>query len=117
MVLDKHNTRDPPSTTTLIFSSRFFLHVKQNLPAAFIFENVPPVRPFAERRAARLKSAGYRFASTLVKYSDFGAPTSRHRYFMIGARKRAIRLSSFHNWKSSGPLLKPSKTRSATSRM
>ncbi len=67
--------------------SRFFLHVKQNRPAAFIFENVPAVRPFAERRAARLKSAGYRFASTIVKYSDFGAPTSRHRYFMIGARK------------------------------
>lgn len=67
--------------------SRFFLHVRRNQPAAFVLENVPPVRPFAERRAARLRSEGYRFASTVVCYGEFGAPTSRHRYFMIGARK------------------------------
>ncbi|MGC2359221.1 MAG: DNA cytosine methyltransferase [Thermoplasmata archaeon] len=67
--------------------SRFFLHVKKNKPAVFLLENVPPARPFAERRAARLKSLGYRTESRLIRYSEFGAPTSRHRLIMFGARR------------------------------
>jgi DNA (cytosine-5)-methyltransferase 1 len=66
--------------------SRFFLHVKRNRPRAFLLENVPPAAPFAVRRAARLKRLGYRFESRLVRYSDFGAPTSRRRMIMFGTR-------------------------------
>ncbi len=66
--------------------SRYFLHVKKNRPSVFLLENVPPARPFADRRAARLKTLGYRFESRLIRYSDFGAPTSRHRLIMFGTR-------------------------------
>lgn len=66
--------------------SRFFLHVKMNRPEVFLLENVPPAKPFAERRAARLKSLGYRSASKLIRYSDFGAPTSRHRLIVFGSK-------------------------------
>jgi DNA (cytosine-5)-methyltransferase 1 len=66
--------------------SRFFLHVKKNRPEVFLLENVPPAKPFAERRTNRLKSIGYHSASRLIRYSDFGAPTSRHRMIVFGTR-------------------------------
>jgi DNA (cytosine-5)-methyltransferase 1 len=67
--------------------SRFFLHVKRNRPRAYLLENVPPARPYAERRAARLLPFGYRFESRLIKYADFGAPTSRRRMILVGTRE------------------------------
>jgi DNA (cytosine-5)-methyltransferase 1 len=81
-----NTTRRGPEHDDFDLLSRFFLHVKQNRPSVFVLENVPPARPYAERRAVRLRSAGYRFVSTTVKYSDFGAPTSRHRFIMVGTR-------------------------------
>lgn len=67
--------------------SRFFSHVKKNRPTVFLLENVPPAKLFADRRASRLKASGYRFETRLVRYSDFGAPTSRGRMIMFGTKR------------------------------
>jgi DNA (cytosine-5)-methyltransferase 1 len=65
---------------------RFFLHVKKNRPKMYLLENVPPARKTAEELASTLNSVGYRFSSEIVRYSDFGAPTSRQRMILFGTR-------------------------------
>jgi DNA (cytosine-5)-methyltransferase 1 len=67
--------------------SRFFAHVKRNKPAVYLLENVPPAKPFADRRAVRLKPYGYRFESRIIQYSHFGAPTSRRRLILFGTKR------------------------------
>jgi DNA (cytosine-5)-methyltransferase 1 len=67
---------------------RFFLHVRQIRPHAFLMENVPPLMKdpdFLERRAD-LESRGYSVESRVLRYSHFGAATSRRRLFTFGIR-------------------------------
>ncbi len=67
--------------------ARFVSHVVLNRPKAFLLENVPPARLDVERVAARLADYGYDFASRVVRYSDYGAPTSRRRLILFGTRR------------------------------
>jgi DNA (cytosine-5)-methyltransferase 1 len=68
------------------YLTRFVSHVLANKPSVFLMENVPPARHDAERSARRLTSGGYEIRSTVVRYSDFGAPTSRRRFMLWGTR-------------------------------
>ena len=68
------------------YLTRFVSHVLSNQPEVFLMENVPPARNDAQRVARRLSRAGYGIRSTVVRYSDFGAPTSRRRLILWGTR-------------------------------
>lgn len=69
--------------------SRFFQHVEHNSPQSFVLENVPFLAndKTLKRCVEKLKSQGYSIESNIVKYSDYGAPTSRHRFILFGTRK------------------------------
>lgn len=69
------------------FLARFASHVLLNHPRAFLMENVPPARPDVLRVAKRLTSRGYDVEARVVRYSDFGAPSSRRRLILHGSRK------------------------------
>jgi DNA (cytosine-5)-methyltransferase 1 len=66
--------------------TRFVSHVVLNNPAAFLLENVPPARAEVERVTARLVKKGYSIDTRVVRYSDFGAATSRKRLVAFGSR-------------------------------
>lgn len=55
-------------------------------PAVFAIENVPAVRNHLESEADALRDAGYSAIGRLVRYSEWGAPSSRRRYFILGSR-------------------------------
>jgi len=69
--------------------TRFFRHIESNVPQAFLMENVPPLMN-AEvfRRLTRRLSArfGYSIESSVITYSDYGAPIRRHRLIVFGVR-------------------------------
>ena len=65
---------------------RFVYHVKRIRPKIFIIENVPALRSdkgFSLLMEKILK-LGYSVSSTFVRYSDYGAPTSRKRLIAVG---------------------------------
>lgn len=66
----------------------YFRHVEKLKPEAFLVENVPPVKtdPVFLRWKNRLEKL-YWIASGTVRYSDFGAATSRQRFFAVGFRR------------------------------
>lgn len=64
--------------------ARFMSHVLENRPKVFLMENVPPAKPYADKLSARLHKKGYRTHSEIVKYSDYGAATSRSRLMVFG---------------------------------
>jgi DNA (cytosine-5)-methyltransferase 1 len=68
--------------------SCFFRHVEYNRPSAFLMENVPLLRgdKIMERCINGLSNM-YSIESRIVRYSDYGAPTSRHRLIVFGVRK------------------------------
>ncbi len=70
--------------------ARFMSHVFQNRPKLFLMENVPAATSRAgelvERLSARLAEKGYATQSDTVKYSDYGAATSRSRLMLFGTR-------------------------------
>jgi DNA (cytosine-5)-methyltransferase 1 len=68
--------------------SRFFAHIEQNRPSAFLFENVPPLQydPILRRHIARMEKLHYSVKDEIVKYSDYGAATSRKRLIVFGTR-------------------------------
>lgn len=80
-------TRRRSAHRSFRFLTRFVSHVVLNRPKAFLMENVPPARPDVERVAARLANHGYDLASRVVQYSNYGAPTSRRRLILFGARR------------------------------
>lgn len=67
--------------------ARFVTHVLRNRPNLFLMENVPPARKDAERLSARLEKRGYSVEAQVVRYSDFGAATSRQRLILFGSRR------------------------------
>ena len=70
--------------------ARYMSHVFQNHPRVFLMENVPPAKAYADKLVGRLRSRlrekGYATHSGLVKYSDYGAATSRSRMMLFGSR-------------------------------
>jgi DNA (cytosine-5)-methyltransferase 1 len=69
--------------------ARFFRHVEYHFPKIFLLENVPLIESDDILRLyiKRLSRRGYSVLGDKVKYSDYGAPTSRHRYILFGTRK------------------------------
>jgi DNA (cytosine-5)-methyltransferase 1 len=69
--------------------SRFFQHVEYHWPEIFVLENVPLLAndKTLKSRVKRLNKEGYSVEGNIVKYSDYGAPTSRHRFILLGTRK------------------------------
>jgi DNA (cytosine-5)-methyltransferase 1 len=67
---------------------RFFEHLHVIKPHAFLMENVPPLGgdPIYRRMVSDLKCRGYSVASEVLRYSDFGAATTRKRLFTVGFR-------------------------------
>jgi DNA (cytosine-5)-methyltransferase 1 len=70
--------------------ARFMSHVFQNQPKIFLMENVPAAKSHAgelvDRLSTRLAEKGYETKSGTVKYSDYGAATSRSRMMLFGTR-------------------------------
>lgn len=68
--------------------SRFFEHVKVNRPLIFLLENVPLIagEPFLARLIAKASKDGYSVTGKIIRYSDYGAPTNRRRFFLFGSR-------------------------------
>lgn len=70
--------------------ARFMSHVIQNRPKMFLMENVPAALSHAdklvERLSAPLVRKGYATQSGTVKYSQYGASTSRSRFILFGTR-------------------------------
>lgn len=70
--------------------ARFMSHVLQNHPEIFLMENVPPAKSNVARvlgtLSVRLKRKGYGTQAGIVKYSDYGAATSRSRLMVFGTR-------------------------------
>lgn len=67
---------------------RFFEHIEGIRPYAFLMENVPPLSNDQDFVALRreIEKQGYSVASRILRYSDFGAATSRRRLFTFGLR-------------------------------
>ncbi|MGP6220992.1 DNA cytosine methyltransferase [Caldiplasma sukawensis] len=66
--------------------SRFFDHVLTIRPAVFVLENVPLLQrdPEFSVQLDRAMEAGYSVSYRILRYSDFGAATSRKRLVAIG---------------------------------
>ena len=65
---------------------RFVEHVEKIKPRIFIMENVPALRSDKgfNTLMERISKLGYSLGTTFVKYSDYGAPTSRRRLIVVG---------------------------------
>lgn len=70
--------------------ARFMSHVLENRPKVFLMENVPPAKcnvvRVLDKIGARLQRKGYETRAKVVKYSDYGAATSRSRLMVFGTR-------------------------------
>lgn len=69
--------------------SRFFRHVEYHLPRIFILENVPLLAndETLRKHIKRLGKRGYSVSGRIIAYSDYGAPTRRHRFILFGTRE------------------------------
>lgn len=65
---------------------RFFRHIRYHEPHLFLMENVPPVMKDISIGIPELKKRGYSISSQVIRYSDFGAPTTRRRLIMVGTK-------------------------------
>jgi DNA (cytosine-5)-methyltransferase 1 len=67
----------------------FFKIARQNQPLFILLENVPGLgrEPGFLRELKGLKAAGYSVHVKTVRYSDYGAATSRKRLFVLAVRK------------------------------
>jgi len=76
---------------------RFFDHVIELRPRAFLMENVPPMgsdKSFLSL-IEMVKREGYSVASQSLKYLDFGAATKRRRLFTAGFRDFGLDAKDF----------------------
>jgi DNA (cytosine-5)-methyltransferase 1 len=66
--------------------SKFFEHIEYHSPKIFILENVPPIThtPILQKHVKKLIKRGFSIAGKTVRYSDYGAPTGRHRLILVG---------------------------------
>jgi len=64
----------------------FFEHVLEIKPAAFLMENVLPLKSDSKfiMWIERLRESGFSTGYRTIRYSDFGAPTSRRRLIAVG---------------------------------
>jgi len=69
-----------------VLLSRFFEHVELIRPKVFLLENVPLLarEKMLGDLTRRLNLIGYSTLGNIVTYSDYGAPTKRHRYVLFG---------------------------------
>lgn len=81
--LHKRGKEHPDS----LLPGAFFEHVSRIRPRVFVLENVPQaakdILKTLERFRTRL-SDGYIWDTMIIRYSDWGAPTRRKRFFLIG---------------------------------
>jgi DNA (cytosine-5)-methyltransferase 1 len=65
---------------------RFFEHLTGLRPLAFLMENVPPLGsdPLYHQLVAMMGRQGYSVEARILRYSDFGAATTRKRLFTVG---------------------------------
>jgi DNA (cytosine-5)-methyltransferase 1 len=70
--------------------SKFFRNVERQMPRLFVLENVPLLAndETLRRNVRRLSKRGYSIMGRIMKYGDYGAPTSRHRFFLFGTREK-----------------------------
>jgi len=68
--------------------SRYFCHLEYHLPRMFLLENVPPLAKDLtfRKHIKKIKKYGYSIKSGVVTYSDYGAPTRRHRLIVFGTK-------------------------------
>ena len=71
-----------------VLVGKFFKHVEMNNPDMFLFENVPPLQndPILYKHKKRMEKIGYSVKGSIIRYSDFGASTSRRRLIIFGTR-------------------------------
>ena len=68
--------------------SKYFDHIKYNSPNFFLFENVPLIANDESfgKHIKNLERDGYSVLGKTIVYSDYGAPTRRHRFILFGTR-------------------------------
>lgn len=71
-----------------VLLERFFDHLLHIQPQVFLMENVPPIvgDPDYTRLVNRMRADGYGVTSEVIRYSHFGAATTRRRLFTVGFR-------------------------------
>lgn len=67
---------------------KYVAHIKSIRPKIFIMENVPALRndEVFKSQMANLSDFGYSVSTKVVKYSEYGAATSRRRLVAVGIR-------------------------------
>ncbi len=65
---------------------RFFDHIQWSGARHFLLENVVPARKEVARHSESMRQAGYSVSIRVVKYSDYGAATSRRRLIAMGSK-------------------------------
>jgi len=68
--------------------ARFLEHIERLAPKMFLMENVPSLAgdPILQTHIDKLSRQGYSVTGQCVRYSDYGAPISRHRLVVVGAK-------------------------------
>lgn len=76
---------------------RFFDHIFDLRPPAFLLENVPPMGSDDGFRSLikKVRREGYSVASQSLRYLDFGAATKRRRLFTVGFRDFGLDAKDF----------------------
>jgi DNA (cytosine-5)-methyltransferase 1 len=71
-----------------VLLEKFFFHVAEIRPQVFLMENVPPIvsDPEYKRLVREIREDGYTTSAAVLRYSDFGAATTRRRLFTVGFR-------------------------------
>ena len=87
MVFGKREETRPVAPRSALLKT-FLDHLSDISPALFLMENVPPIRndPEYKRLLEETRNNRYSVDTRIIKYSDFGAATSRRRLFTFGIR-------------------------------
>lgn len=94
-IVNQHRRRLEHEEHALL--DRFFDHVAEIKPEVFLMENVLALKSddLYQRRLNDLSASGYGVLSRILRYSDFGAATSRRRLFTVGVKDSAVGTSTF----------------------